>query len=69
MHLAGADFEVDAPQNLLAVDRRMQIFNAQHIIHSYYSNSYPTLPSNCKANSFCASTANSIGSLASTSRA
>ena len=30
---------------------------------------YPTLPSNWRASSFCASTANSIGSLASTSRA
>lgn len=26
MHLAGFHFEVDAPQNLFAVDRRMQIF-------------------------------------------
>jgi len=28
MHLAGFHFEVDAPQNLFAVDRRMQIFYA-----------------------------------------
>jgi hypothetical protein len=28
MHLAGSDLEVDAPQDLLAVDGRMQIFYA-----------------------------------------
>ena len=54
MHLAIGDRQVDAFQDLAAVRQpRMQVTNFKH---------HPTLPSRLTASSFCASTANSIGS-------
>src|SRR5437764_9931303 len=60
VHLAVADRQIDPFQDLAAVrELRMQIFDFEH--HQ------PTLPSRLTANSFCASTANSIGSSFNTS--
>ena len=84
MHLARADLEIDPSQDLLARHRRMQILYFKHICvtfsfryHSRFStsalglspNRYPTEPSKLIDSSFWASTANSMGSFASTSRA
>ena len=61
MHLAGRDGRQRHPvQDRLVGDGRVEVFDMQH---------QPTLPSKLIPSSFCASTANSIGSCFSTSRA
>ena len=80
--LAGADLQVDASQNLLVVDRDAQVLDPQHTFLKPVlvglgreaggrvggpRPAQPTLPSRLIASSFCASTANSIGSSCITS--
>src|SRR5437763_1103162 len=57
--LAGADREIDAAKNLLALHRRVEI--------AYFEHGHPTLPSKLIPRSRWASTANSIGSSRKTS--
>src|SRR5262249_20793899 len=58
VHLAGVDRQVDASKDLASGNARPQTFDAEH---------HPTLPSRLTLRSFCASTANSIGSCLKTS--
>src|SRR5207248_10490401 len=60
VHLALPDLEVDAAQDLLACVAHfgVQVLDAEHGFHP----GHPMLPSRLTLRSFCASTANSIGS-------
>src|SRR5262245_27020693 len=58
VHLAGVDRQIDAAENLASADAGMEIPDLQQ---------QPTLPSVLTLSSFCASTANSIGSWRKTS--
>src|SRR6185436_4707667 len=75
VHFAGADLEVDALQDFVVADSGLQALDLEHwylqtIVNSRQSTVtetadprvYPTLPSRPTFRSFCASTANSIGS-------
>src|SRR5436190_2116869 len=66
VHLARPDLEVDAAQDLLACVAYLgvQVLDAEHGFHP----AHPMLPSRLTLRSFCASTANSIGSSLKTSR-
>ena len=75
VHLAGADLQVDAAQDLLVVDRdpKVLMLSMRSLKRTRWSRRratarQPTLPSRLIASSFCASTANSIGSSCITSR-
>src|SRR6202022_4263793 len=61
VHLARLDLEIEAAEDLLVRDLGVQVLDAQQGCH-------PTLPSRLTLRSFCASTANSIGSSLKTSR-
>src|ERR671937_826778 len=61
MHAAGADRKLEPVEDFLAVDLDVQVLHFQQM------HLYPTLPSRLIEISFCASTANSIGSCCSTS--
>src|SRR5262249_40635461 len=63
MHAPLLDREIEPIENFLADDLDVQIFDFQ----KRHSSDYPTLPSRLTEMSFCASTANSIGSCCSTS--
>src|SRR5580658_139565 len=67
MHLAGGDAQIDAAEDLAPIgDAGVQIGYLQHQSAfpsvSFNSLAQPTLPSRLTASSFCASTANSMGS-------
>src|SRR6266581_4425384 len=64
VHLARPDLEIDAAEDLLAADVGVQVLHAQHGLRPRH----PMLPSRLTLRSFCASTANSIGSSLNTSR-
>src|SRR5439155_17105151 len=66
VHLARPDLEVDAAKDLLVCVAHLgvQILDAEHGFHP----AHPMLPSRLTLRSFCASTANSIGSSLNTSR-
>src|SRR5260370_25865435 len=61
VHLARVDLQVDAAENPLVADLGVQVLDAQHGRHAM-------LPSRLTLRSFCASTANSIGSSLNTCR-
>ena len=68
MHLAFRDLKVEPVQNFLVIDLDVQVFDFQHDPSIPFPIPYPTLPSRLTPRSFCASTANSMGSFCSTSR-
>src|SRR6185312_11827945 len=59
VHLTGSDLQVQAAQDLLPLDRGVQVLDGQH---------QPTAPSRLTFSSACASTANSMGNIRNTSR-
>src|SRR6266566_5786973 len=69
MNLAGLHRQVDALEDLTALDRRMQVGNLQQHVprFPFHVSRHPTLPSRLMPSSRCASTANSIGSSLKTS--
>src|SRR6185437_9988467 len=68
VHLAGFHAQIDTAQNSLAVDFDLQIADFKHGPNpSRIAMGYPTAPSRLTPSSFCASTANSIGSSLKTS--
>src|SRR5690606_8751339 len=64
VHLAGLHLEVQALEDLPAFHGSVEISDGQH---GFLSVSHPTAPSSVTPSSFCASTANSIGSSRNTS--
>ena len=62
VHLTGADGQIDTLQDRGAIDLGMQIYDFQKRHDVLPRGPQPTLPSNEIPISFCASTANSIGS-------
>src|SRR5256885_7710252 len=70
VHLAGVYRQVDAAQDLLALDCRVKVANLEQHLSSFFPlplSRHPTLPSRLIPSSRCASTANSIGSSLKTS--
>ena len=63
VHLTGTDHEVEAIQDLRAFDLGVEVADLEESV----THVYPTAPSRLTPRSFCASTANSIGSSRSTS--
>ena len=49
VHLAGADLEVDAAQDLVARHRRVQIGDAQDVLGGHGSTTNTSSPSTCTA--------------------
>ena len=67
VHLAGIDPEVESVEDRLVVHACLQFFYVQHCDCSVCLCHQPTAPSRVTLSSFCASTANSIGSSLKTS--
>src|ERR1041385_8606101 len=82
VHFPGAHRQIDAAQDLVAFDRRVEVLYLEHCVSGHRTLSpglrpapglrpglggYPTLPSRLMPSSRCASTANSMGSSLKTS--